>query len=79
VPDTTEQLHTAADGIFTREVFFVDSEGKGISIEQMRAQNEAVAANQTSNSADVVYLMYALITCQAWWEVSKCTGHDAQL
>ena len=77
--DATDQLHTAADEISTLEVFFVNGAGKGVSIEQMRVQNEAVAAKQTSNSADVVYLMYALITCQAWWEVSKCTGHDAQL
>ena len=79
VLDTTEELHTAADGIFTRKVFFVDRDGEGMSIQMMRAHNEAVAASPTSNSPDVVYLMYALITCQAWWQVSKCAGHDAQL
>ena len=79
VLDTTEELHTATDGIFTRKVFFVNDDGEGMSIQMMCAQNEAVAASPTSNSTDVVYLMYALITCQAWWQVSKCAGHDAQL
>ena len=79
VLDTTEELHTAADGIFTRKVFFVDRDGEGMSIQMMRAHNEAVAASPTSNSPDVVYLMYALITCQAWLQVSTCAGHDAQL
>ena len=66
VLDTIEELHTAANGIFTRKVFFVNEKGEGMSIQDMCAHNEAAAANPTSNSADVVYLMYALITCQAW-------------
>jgi len=73
VLDSTEELHTAADGIFTRKVFFVNGDGEGMSIQMMRAHNEAVVASRTSDSPDspdVVYLMYALITCQAWWQVS---------
>ena len=70
VLDTIEELHTAADGIFTRKVFFVNEKGEGMSIQDMRAHNEAAAA--TPHSDDVVYLMYALITCQAWLQVSTC-------
>jgi len=77
--DTTEELHTAADGIFTRKVFFVNGDGEGMSIQMMRAHNEVVVASRKSHSPEVVYLMYALITCQSWWLVSRCAGHDAQL
>jgi len=70
VLDTTDQLHTAADGVFTRRVYFVDDKGKGKSIQDMCAHNEAATANPHPD--DVVYLMYALITCQAWRLVRTC-------
>jgi len=79
VLDATDQLQTAADGIYTRKVFFVNGDGDGMSIQMMREQNAVVTACQSSHSPDEVYLMYALITCQLWWLVSRFVGKDAQL
>jgi len=79
VLDSIDQLQTAADGIYNRKVFFINGDGDGMSIQMMHEQNAAVAARQISNSPDVVYLMYALITCQLWWQVSSFVGKDAQL
>ena len=68
-----------ADGIYNRPVFFVNDAGEGMSIKMMHEHNADAVARQMSDSTDVVYLMYALITCQAWLQVSTCAGHDAQL
>jgi len=77
------QLQTAGDEIYDRPVYFVNNAGKGISIHSMHDHNADVHARQKSgqkpNPADVVYLMYALITCQSWWEVSSFVGNYDQL
>ena len=79
VLDCIDQLQTTADGIYNRKVFFVSGDGERMSIQMMHEQNAAVVALQISDSPDVVYLMYALITCQLWWQVSRFVGKDAQL
>jgi len=68
-----------ADGIYNRPVFFVNDAGEGMSIKMMHEHNADAVARQMSDSTDVVYLMYALITCQLWWQVSGFVGKDAQL
>jgi len=69
--DCVAQLQTTADGIYNRQVFFVNDDGEGMSIQMMHEHNADVAARQMPDSTDVVYLMYALITCQLWWQVSR--------
>ena len=78
VLDSIDQLQTAADGIYNRKVFFINGDGNGMSIQMIHEQNAAVAALQISDSPDVVYLMYASITCQLWCQVSRFVGKDAQ-
>jgi len=81
--DCVAQLQTAADGIYNRPVFFVNDAGEGMSIQMMHDHNADVTAlqksDQKSDLNDVVYLMYALITCQLWWQVSIFVEKDAQL
>jgi len=79
VLDVIDQVQTAVDGIYTRKVFFINGDGDGMSIQMMHEQNAAVAARQVSDSPDEVYLMYALITCQLWWQVRRFVGQDTQL
>ena len=79
VLDAIDQLQTAADEIHTRKVFFINGDGDDMSIQMIHEQNAALPARQISNSPDEVYLMYALITCQLWWQVSRFVGKDAQL
>ena len=79
VLDAIDQLQTAADEIHTRKVFFINGDGDDMSIQMMYEQNAAVAARQISDSPDEVYLMYALITCQLWWQVSRFVGKVAKL
>jgi len=79
VLDAIDQLQIAADKIYTRRVFFMNKDGDGMSIQMMYQHNAAAAELQISNTSDVVYLMYALITCQSWWEVSIFVHQDIQL
>ena len=65
----SDQLEDAGDAIYNKQVFFQDDFGNGKSIKEMQQQNKEVASRQISDSSDVLYLMYALITCQAWWQV----------
>ena len=79
VLDSTDQLQTAATGIYNRRVFFKDSDGEGVSIQMMHAHNALAAQHKNPDSPDVVYLMYALITCQLWILVSRLVDQNAQL
>ena len=80
--DCVAQLQTAGDEIYDRPVFFVNDAGEGMSIQMMYDHNADVDARQKSDQksdpTDVVYLMYALMTCQLWWQVSSFVGKDAQ-
>jgi len=62
----------------TRQMFFINKDGDGMSIQMMHQHNARVAARQISGSTDKVYLMYALITCQMWWQVSRFDGKDVR-
>ena len=81
--DCVAQLQTAGDEIYDRPVFFVNDAGEGMSIHTMHDHNADVDARQKSGQkpdpTDVVYLMYALITCQLWRQVSSYVGKDALL
>jgi len=79
VLDAIDQLQIAADEIYTRRVFSMNKDGEGMSIQMMHEHNAAAAGRQISNTPDELYLMYALITCQSWWEVSRFVGKDIQL
>ena len=79
VLDSTDQLQTAGTGIYNRRVFFKDSAGVGVSIQEMHAQNALATKHKNSDSPDVVYLLYALITCQMWILVSRFVDQNAQL
>ena len=79
VLDSTDQLQTAGTGIYNRRVFFKDSAGLGVSIQEMHAHNELAAQHKNSGSPDVVYLLYALITSQMWILVSRFVDQNAQL
>jgi len=79
VLDSTDQLQTTATGVYDRRVFFKDSAGVGVSIQQMHAQNALAAQHKNSDSPDVVYLLYALITSQMWILVSRFADQNAQL
>ena len=76
--DAIDQLQIAGDKIYTRKVFFANKDGDGMSIQMMHLHNAEAAKHQICNTPDVVYLMYALITCQSWWEVST-PGHSIKL
>jgi len=75
--DSTDKLQATATGVYDSKVFFRDSAGEGVSPRQMHAHN-ALAA-QRKNPADVVYLLYALITSQMWILVSRFADQNAQL
>ena len=79
VLDATGQLQIAGDEIYTRRVFFKHKDGEGMSIQMMHKHNAEAAELQISNTPDVVYLMYAWITFQSWWEVSRFVHQDIQL